>query len=49
MFLNLNFVKFVFENYEDSKDFNNLNLDMERGKRTDFVSAYPIPFSQNFE
>ena len=42
-----NFVKFVFESYENGKS--NINLDIERGKLIDFISACRILFFKNFE
>ena len=49
MFLDPNFVKFVCETYENVKYFNNMNLNRERGKLTDFVGTCRILFFENFE
>ena len=49
MFVDQSFVKFVFKSYENGKDFDNINLDIERGKWIDFVSICQILFFENFE
>ena len=49
MLMDPDFVKFVFVNYENGKDFKNMNLNIERGIRTDFVSVCWILYFENFE
>ena len=49
MLIDPDFVKFIFVNYENGKDFKDMNLNIETGTWTGFASVFSIQYFKNFE